>query len=89
MSIQQITVPKTNPVGNGSASSKKLFDGSVVSQVNTIIHNAINMKASDIHLEPYEESFRLRYRLDGVLQEMGGLHPLFVRRFVRRTPMEM
>ncbi len=31
------------------------------------------MKASDIHLEPYEESFRLRYRVDGVLQEIGAL----------------
>ncbi|HKI45095.1 MAG TPA: GspE/PulE family protein, partial [Balneolales bacterium] len=76
MSIQQITVPKINPAVHGSVSSKKLFDGSVVSQVNTIIHNAVNMKASDIHLEPYEESFRLRYRLDGVLQKMGELSPL-------------
>lgn len=74
MSIQQITVPQTNPAGNGSASSKKLFNGSVVGQVNTIVYHAINMRASDIHIEPYEESFRLRYRLDGVLQEMGELN---------------
>lgn len=45
-------------------------DAPVIQLVNLIVHEAIKMKASDIHLEPYEKEFRLRYRIDGVLQEM-------------------
>jgi type IV pilus assembly protein PilB len=45
-------------------------DGSVVSLVNKIISDAIHMKASDIHVEPYERTLRVRYRLDGVLHEV-------------------
>ncbi|HMB31100.1 MAG TPA: ATPase, T2SS/T4P/T4SS family [Desulfohalobiaceae bacterium] len=42
----------------------------VVKMVNVIIIEAIRKKASDIHLEIYEKSFRVRFRLDGVLQEV-------------------
>ncbi|MFO7889357.1 MAG: GspE/PulE family protein [bacterium] len=42
---------------------------SVIQLVNKIITNAIDYKASDIHIEAYEEVFRIRYRLDGVLHE--------------------
>lgn len=41
----------------------------VVKMVNLIIMDAIRKQASDIHIEAYEKSFRIRYRLDGVLQE--------------------
>jgi type IV pilus assembly protein PilB len=39
----------------------------VVRLVNAILLNAINKGASDIHVEPYEKSLRVRYRVDGVL----------------------
>ena len=43
----------------------------VVRLVNAILLNAIKKGASDIHVEPYEKKFRVRYRVDGVLmQEM-------------------
>ena len=43
----------------------------VVKLCNLILLNAINKGASDIHVEPYEKSYRVRYRIDGVLhQEM-------------------
>jgi type IV pilus assembly protein PilB len=45
-------------------------DAPVVQLVNMIISEAIKMRASDIHVEPYEKTLRLRYRVDGVLQEM-------------------
>ena len=45
-------------------------DGSAVSTASRIISDAIRMGASDIHVEPYEESLRVRFRLDGVLKEM-------------------
>ena len=46
-------------------------DAPVVQLVNLMISEAIKMRASDIHIEPYERSLRLRYRVDGVLQEMA------------------
>ncbi len=47
--------------------------GSVVQQVDHIIRQAIERRASDIHIEPYEYSFRVRFRLDGVLHLAGEL----------------
>nr|MBA3458985.1 Flp pilus assembly complex ATPase component TadA [Deltaproteobacteria bacterium] len=41
----------------------------VVKLVNAIMLSAIKKKASDIHVEPYEKSFRVRFRIDGILQE--------------------
>jgi type II secretion system protein E len=44
---------------------------SVVNLVNLIILEAVEARASDIHLEPYEKDFRVKYRIDGLLQEMA------------------
>jgi len=41
----------------------------VIRLVNQIIHRALDMSASDIHIEPFEDGLHLRYRVDGVLQE--------------------
>ncbi len=42
----------------------------VVRLVNAILTNAIKRRASDIHLEPFERMFRVRFRVDGVLEEI-------------------
>ncbi len=42
----------------------------VVKLVNLMLSEAIGRGASDIHLEPYEKSFRVRYRIDGVLYDV-------------------
>ena len=42
----------------------------IVKFVDVVLYQAIKDKASDIHFEPFESSFRIRYRLDGVLYEM-------------------
>ena len=42
----------------------------VIRLVNLIISKAIELGASDIHLEPFENRFKVRYRIDGVLQDM-------------------
>ena len=44
-------------------------EASVIKLVNEIILEAINERASDIHIEPYERALTIRYRIDGVLQE--------------------
>ncbi len=41
----------------------------VVKMVNLILHEALRLRASDIHFEPYEKNFRVRYRIDGGLKE--------------------
>ncbi len=43
-------------------------DASVVKLVNEILLEAINERASDVHIEPYEDDLRIRYRVDGVLR---------------------
>ncbi|MEE8573903.1 MAG: type IV-A pilus assembly ATPase PilB [Thermodesulfobacteriota bacterium] len=45
-------------------------DAPVIRLVNFILTDAIKKGVSDIHIEPYEKVFRVRYRIDGVLQEM-------------------
>ena len=45
-------------------------DAPVVKLVNLILTDAIKKLASDIHIEPYEKEFRVRYRIDGVLYEV-------------------
>lgn len=42
----------------------------VVKFVQKLMHDAIRLKASDIHIEPYEKEVRVRFRIDGVLQEI-------------------
>ncbi len=44
-------------------------EASVIKLVNEIIIEAVNERASDIHIEPYEHQLSIRYRIDGVLQE--------------------
>jgi type IV pilus assembly protein PilB len=45
-------------------------DAPVVRLVNAILTSAVKRRASDIHLEPFERMFRVRYRVDGVLEEI-------------------
>jgi type IV pilus assembly protein PilB len=45
-------------------------DAPVVRLVNAVLTNAIKRHASDVHLEPFERMFRVRFRVDGVLEEI-------------------
>ena len=45
-------------------------DAPLIKLVNSIIVEAFKMRASDIHLEPLSKTFRMRYRIDGVLHEI-------------------
>ena len=47
-------------------------DAPVVKYVNKILVDAINKGASDIHFEPYEKRYRVRYRVDGILAEVAS-----------------
>ncbi|TFG93950.1 MAG: type IV-A pilus assembly ATPase PilB, partial [Myxococcales bacterium] len=53
-----------------NALARESEDAPVVKLVNLILTDAIKKNASDIHIEPYEKEFRVRYRIDGVLYEV-------------------
>jgi len=48
-------------------------DAPITRALNTIFEYAINSKASDIHIEPREKSVKIRFRVDGILQEVMSL----------------
>jgi type II secretion system protein E len=54
-------------------------DASIIRFVNQVLRDAIELRASDIHLEPFEDELRIRYRIDGVLQEVPV--PAQIKRF--------
>jgi type IV pilus assembly protein PilB len=45
-------------------------DNKIVRLINLVLLQAIKDKASDIHFEPFEDEFKMRYRIDGILYEM-------------------
>ena len=55
---------------NAADLGKAAEDAPVVKLVNLILTDAIKKGASDIHIEPYEKTFRVRYRIDGVLYDV-------------------
>lgn len=60
----------------GSDGETKLTDNvdeaPVVKFVNKMLGDAIRMGASDLHFEPYEKTYRVRFRVDGVMQKMAS-----------------
>ncbi len=58
-------------VDEGPADSE-VDDTPVVRFINKVLLDAINKGASDIHFEPYEKSYRVRFRIDGVLAEVAS-----------------
>ena len=63
---------QTRGEDDGSAGDDAGDDSAVVKLANLIITTAIKMKASDIHIEPMEKEFRVRYRIDGALRKMDS-----------------
>ena len=61
-------------------------DASIITFVNQILSEAIERRATDVHFEPFEDALRVRYRVDGVLQEANippevrQFHPAIVSR---------
>ncbi len=59
--------PKEKDEGVGSAED----DAPIVRYINKLLLDAIKGGASDLHFEPYEKSYRVRFRVDGVLREIA------------------
>jgi type II secretion system protein E len=65
----------------------------VIKLVNLILHQAVQERASDIHVEPQERELRVRYRVDGVLHDASypprHLHPAIISRIKIMTDMDI
>jgi len=57
----------------------------IITLVNTIFIDSIKKGASDVHFEPYEKAFRVRYRLDGTMYEMMNLAMKFKNPVISRV----
>jgi len=58
---------------------KAAEDASIIRFVNQILSDAVSLRTSDIHVEPFEHELRIRYRIDGLLQEVPV--PAQIKRF--------
>ena len=95
--IQDIT---ESEVDTATITSSQKDDGStvdadapIIKLVNTLIVEAFKARASDIHLEPLAKTFRVRYRIDGVLHEMKSppkrLQPSIISRLKIQSNMSI
>jgi type IV pilus assembly protein PilB len=55
----------------GTSDSNSEDEAPIVRFINKMLIDAIKLGASDIHFEPYEKSYRVRFRVDGILREMA------------------
>ncbi|HEV3167945.1 MAG TPA: ATPase, T2SS/T4P/T4SS family, partial [Isosphaeraceae bacterium] len=55
--------------GRGNINTLEEGDAPVIRLVHLVIQEAVNMRASDIHIEPFSDRVRIRYRIDGVCME--------------------
>jgi len=70
MEDMDIELGETEEEVNITDLEKASEEAPVIKLVNLILTDAIKKKASDIHIEPYEKTFRCRYRIDGILYEV-------------------
>jgi type IV pilus assembly protein PilB len=67
---EDVEVAATEDEANIDEMARAADDAPVVKLVNLILLDAIKKGASDIHIEPYEKDFRVRFRIDGVMYEV-------------------
>ena len=60
-------------------------DAPIIRYVNTLIFRAANERASDIHIEPFEDSLKVRFRVDGVLQDVDEEEKVFQAAIISRV----
>jgi type IV pilus assembly protein PilB len=68
--LEDIDISSEDAHDNKEAGDVEQIDTPIVRFVNKILLDAIKKGASDIHMEPYERKFRIRFRIDGVLHEV-------------------
>jgi len=66
-----LDIENDNNPQEAEISTAEVDDAPVVKYIQKILLDAINLGASDLHFEPYEKFYRIRYRVDGVLREIA------------------
>ena len=67
---EELAVVEEDDTAEADAGIAGADEAPIVKLVNSLIADAVRKGASDIHIEPYEKSMRVRFRIDGVLHEM-------------------
>ena len=57
---------------DGNDAASEVEDAPVVKFLHKMLLDAVNMRASDLHFEPYEKNYRVRFRIDGELREIAS-----------------
>jgi len=68
--LEDLDIETVNDDSGDSDQGGEIDETPIVRFVNKVLVDAIKSGASDIHFEPYEKSYRVRFRTDGILQEM-------------------
>ncbi|OHA60185.1 MAG: hypothetical protein A2589_00330 [Candidatus Vogelbacteria bacterium RIFOXYD1_FULL_46_19] len=71
----------------GDEGVRVVREGGISTILEIILSGALAIDASDIHIEPEEEGIRLRYRIDGVLQDAASFNPLIYRPILSRIKL--
>ncbi|WP_029889690.1 type IV-A pilus assembly ATPase PilB [Polycyclovorans algicola] len=70
--LENLELADTDPEGSGNDVGKDgADDAPIVRYINKVLVDAINQGASDVHFEPYEKTYRIRYRRDGELKTIA------------------
>lgn len=69
--LENIALVDESNNSSSDTSSSEIDDAPVVRFLQKILTDAINMGASDLHFEPFEKFYRIRFRVDGVLREIA------------------
>ena len=71
LNLEDLDIEAVDEDGGGDVDLKGADEAPVVKFVNKVLLDAIRGGASDIHFEPYEKTYRVRFRTDGILQEVA------------------
>ena len=82
--LEDVGFDLSKEISEETGADPAVDDTPVVRFVNKVLLDAIRKGASDIHFEPYESRYRIRYRLDGVLKNMAGPPVQMARRISSR-----
>lgn len=82
--VDELEISSEDDESEDAITSLSREDAPIVKFVNRILVEAIKKGVSDIHFEPYEREFRIRYRVDGLLYEISAPNPSLSTRVAAR-----
>ncbi len=68
--LSSLGVAETDDLDDAAGAEAE--DQPIITFINKMLHDAVRKGASDLHFEPYEKSYRIRFRIDGILHEVAS-----------------